>query len=222
MDFSPLFISLKVAVIATIMTIIFGIPTAWFVAKMKKGKGIVDGILTLPMVLPPTVVGFFLLLSIGKNSPIGKFLQIFHISITFTWVAAVLASTVVAIPLMYRTARGAFESIDPNLIYAGQTLGMTNGEIFRKVVLPNTFPGMLAGIVLSFARALGEFGATIMIAGNIPGRTQTMSVAIYSAVQGGDRATAYRWVAVILMMSFATMMAMNRLSARQNSQRRLN
>ncbi|MFA9378653.1 MAG: molybdate ABC transporter permease subunit [Lachnotalea sp.] len=214
MDISPLLISFKVAVTATVITVCTGIPLAWFVAKLKRGKGFIDGVLTMPMVLPPTIVGFFLLLLIGKNGLLGKFLLQFDIILTFTWIAAVLASVIVSFPLMYRTARGAFEAIDQNLIYAGQTLGMSNFEIFRRVVLPNTMSGMTAGIILTFARALGEFGATIMVAGNIPGRTQTMSVAIYAAVQGGHREKAYAWVAVIMVISFGTMMAMNWLSAR--------
>lgn len=217
MDLSPLMISFKVAFTATIITVCTGIPLAWFVAKLKKGKGLIDGIATMPMVLPPTIVGFFLLLLIGKNGPIGKFLLNFNITLTFTWVAAVLASVIVSFPLMYRTARGAFESIDPNLIYAAQTLGMSNFDIFLKIVLPNTVSGMMAGVVLTFARALGEFGATIMVAGNIPGRTQTMSVAIYAAVQGGHREKAYAWVLVIMIISFGTIMSMNWLSSRNKA-----
>lgn len=220
MDISPLLISFKVAVTATIITVCTGIPLAWFVAKLKRGKGLIDGVVTMPMVLPPTIVGFFLLLLIGKNGLLGKLLLQFDIVLTFTWVAAVIASVIVSFPLMYRTARGAFESIDPNLIYAGQTLGMNDFEIFRKVVLPNTISGMMAGIILTFARALGEFGATIMVAGNIPGRTQTMSVAIYSAVQGGHREKAYAWVTVIMVISFGTMMAMNWLSSHSKNKER--
>ncbi|MBA4687229.1 MAG: molybdate ABC transporter permease subunit [Candidatus Galacturonibacter soehngenii] len=215
MNISPLIISFKVACTATILTIILGIPFAWKVANMKKGKGLIDGIATMPMVLPPTIVGFFLLLLIGKNSPFGKFLLQFDITLTFTWIAAVLASVVVSFPLMYRTARGAFEAVDTNLIYAGQTLGMSNFTIFRKVVLPNTMSSILAGVVLTFARALGEFGATIMVAGNIPGRTQTMSVAIYSAVQGGQREQSYAWVAVIMLISFGSIISMNWFSNRE-------
>lgn len=217
MDISPLIISFKVAFTATIITVCIGIPLAWCVANMKKGKGLIDGIATMPMVLPPTIVGFFLLILIGKNSPLGKILLQFNITLTFTWIAAVIASVVVSFPLMYRTARGAFESIDQNLIYAGQTLGMSNLEIFRKVVLPNTATGLMSGVVLTFARALGEFGATIMVAGNIPGRTQTMSVAIYAAVQGGHREQAYAWVTVIMIISFTTIMSINWFSGRSGS-----
>lgn len=215
MDYSPLYISLKIALIATGITVLIGIPLAWYVAaKMKVGKGIIDGILTLPMVLPPTVVGFFLLLTMGKNSLFGRFLLNFDITLTFTWVAGVFASVIVALPLMYRTARGAFESVDHNLIYVGQTLGMSNQKIFARVILPTAFPSIMAGVVLSFARALGEFGATIMVAGNIPGRTQTMAIAVYSAVQGGNRELAYRWVMIILLMSFSGMLLMNWLSSK--------
>lgn len=214
MDIAPLLISFKVAFMATFITIFTGIPIAWFVAKLKRGKGFIDGILTMPMVLPPTIVGFFLLLLIGKNGLIGKFLLQFDIVLIFTWVSAVLASVIVSFPLMYRTARGAFEALDQNLIHAGRTLGMSDFQIFWKVILPNTISGMTAGIILAFARALGEFGATIMVAGNIPGRTQTMSVAIYSAVQGGHREKAYVWVIIILAISFGTMIAMNWLSSR--------
>lgn len=217
MDFSPLWISLKIALTATVITVLIGIPLAWFIAvKVKRGKGFLDGIITLPMVLPPTVVGFFLLLLIGKSSVIGRLFMSIDVTLTFTWIAGVLASVVVALPLMYRTARGAFEAIDKNLIYVGQTLGMSNAAIFLKVILPNTFHSIMAGVVLSFARALGEFGATIMVAGNIPGRTQTMAIAVYSAVQSGNRALAYRWVAVILCLSFAGMMIMNRLTAKHS------
>jgi molybdate transport system permease protein len=215
MDISPLLISFKVAFTATIITVFTGIPFAWFVARLKRGKGFIDGIMTMPMVLPPTIVGFFLLLLIGKNGLIGKLLLRFDLVLTFTWAAAVIASVIVSFPLMYRTARGAFESFDRNLIYAGQTLGMSNLQIFQKIVLPNTIANMMAGIILTFARALGEFGATIMVAGNIPGRTQTMSVAIYSAVQGGHREKAYAWVSVIMVISFGTILAMNWLASQR-------
>lgn len=215
MELSPLWISLKIALTATVFTVLIGIPLAWIVAiRLKRGKGILDGILTLPMVLPPTVVGFFLLLLIGKNSMIGQALLKIDVTLTFTWIAGVFASVVVSLPLMYRTARGAFEAVDKNLIYVGQTLGMSNTEIFVKVVLPNTFHSIMAGVVLSFARALGEFGATIMVAGNIPGRTQTMAIAVYSAVQSGNRELAYQWVFIILLMSFSGMMIMNRLTSK--------
>lgn len=214
MNFSPLIISIKVSVIATIITFFLGIIGARVVVKMKRGKGLVDGIITLPMILPPTVVGFFLLLLFGKNSPLGRLLMNFDISIVFTWVAAVIASTVVSFPLMYRTVRGAFEDVDSDMIAAARTLGLPETKIFWKIIVPNVFPSIMAGTILAFARALGEFGATIMIAGNIPGRTQTMAVAVYTAVQSGNRELAYKWVAIICTISFASMFLMNYITSR--------
>lgn len=208
-DLSPLWISLKVALLATIFTFILGICAARAVVKLKHGQAVIDGLFTLPLVLPPTVVGFFLLLLFGKNSLIGQFFSRFDFSFVFSWQGAVIASTVVAFPLMYRTVRGALEQIDPEYLYAARTLGMTEGKIFRRIIIPIAWPGILAGTILSFARALGEFGATIMIAGNIPGKTQTMSVAVYTAVQAGDRESAYLWVIVIVCFSFVMMIAMN-------------
>lgn len=209
MNLSPLWISLKTASAATLITFFTGIFAAYAVVKLKHFKGIIDGIFTLPMVLPPTVLGFFLLLIFGKNSFLGRFLLEFNITIVFSWTATVISATVVAFPLMYRTTRGAFEQIDMNLVYAAQTLGMSEFKIFWKVIFPNAWCGIAAGTILSFARALGEFGATIMIAGNIPGKTQTISTAVYTAVQAGDRATAYKWVGIILCISFSVMMLMN-------------
>ncbi|MDF2567293.1 MAG: molybdate transporter, permease protein, partial [Oscillospiraceae bacterium] len=187
MDWSPLWITLKSGIIATFITFFLGIFAAYKVYKLRRFQGFVDGILTLPLVLPPTVVGFFLLLIFGKNSLIGRFLLQFDVTIVFSWVATVIASVVVSFPLMYRTARGAFEQIDQNLIYAGQTLGLKESKIFWRILMPMAWPGILGGAVLAFARAIGEFGATIMLAGNIKGKTQSIAVAIYSAVQAGDR-----------------------------------
>ncbi|MEX1307694.1 MAG: molybdate ABC transporter permease subunit, partial [Eubacteriales bacterium] len=175
MDVTPLILSLKVAFLATLFTFILGILAARLTVKMRKGKGFVDGLFTLPLVLPPTMVGFFLLVIFGKNGPFGAFLASLGVSVVFTWTGAVIASTVVAFPLMYRTARGAFEQLDENLLHAGRTLGMSELALFLRVMLPNSIPSIMAGAVLAFARALGEFGATIMLAGNIPGRTQTVS-----------------------------------------------
>lgn len=209
MDYSPLWLSLKVAFIATIFTFILGILAAWLTVKLKRGKGIVDGLFTLPLVLPPTIIGFFLLIIFGKNSFVGQFLSDIGAPVVFTWVGAVIASAVVAFPLMYRTARGAFEQLDQNLLNAGRTLGMTEWTLFMKIMLPNSIPSIMAGAVLAFARALGEFGATIMLAGNIPGRTQTVSVAIYTAVQAGNWDLAYKWMFIIVGISFVTIIAMN-------------
>ncbi len=209
MDFSPLWISMKVAVSATIITFFTGLLAAGLVVSMRRGKSVADSIFSLPMVLPPTVVGFFLLLLFGKNSLLGKFLSWIGVQVLFTWQGAVIAAAVVSFPIMYRTARGALEQVEPDLIAAARTLGMSEFTIFRRVMLPSAWPGVAAATVLTFARALGEFGATIMLAGNIPGRTQTMSVAIYTAVQSGDRTLAYRWVAVIMVISFASVLLMN-------------
>ena len=209
MDFSPLILSIKAAFFATIITFILGIYSAYFTLKLSKLKGIVDGLFTLPLVLPPTVVGFLLLVLLGKNSIIGKFLLNYDITIVFSGIATIIASIVVSFPLMYRTARGAFEQLDINLIYVARTLGLSEHEIFWKIMIPNCFSSIISGTILAFARALGEFGATIMIAGNIPGKTQTMAVAVYSAVQAGNRTLAYKWVSIIVIISFATMILLN-------------
>jgi molybdate transport system permease protein len=213
MDFRPFFITIRVAILATVVTFFLGLLAANFVYKMKRGKGIVDAIFTLPMILPPTVAGFFLLLAFCRNGFIGGFLHSMGIPVVFTWMGAVVASTFVAFPLMYRTARGAFEQIDENVIYAAETLGFSKFKIFWTLKVPMAKAGILAGTVLAFARALGEFGATIMLAGNIPGRTQTMAIAVFSAVSAGNREVAYIWVAILSTMSFAVIMIMNRWSA---------
>ena len=209
MDYSPLFISLKVAIIATIITFVLGLLAARLVVSMKHGKTLLDCIFSLPLVLPPTVVGFFLLLIFGRNSIIGDFLIKIGCSVVFDIKGAVISSVVVSFPLMYRTVRGAFEQVDASYIYAARTLGMREWTIFRKIIIPLSYPGILAATVLSFARALGEFGATIMLAGNIPGRTQTISVAIYTAVQGGNRELAYKWTMIIMAISFVSIVLMN-------------
>ena len=220
MDYSPLWLSLRVAFIATLMTFILGVLAAWLTVKLRRGKGIVDGLFTLPLVLPPTMVGFFLLVIFGKNGFIGQLLSSIGAPVVFTWTGAVIASTVVAFPLMYRTVRGAFEQLDENLLSAARTLGMPERKLFWRVMMPNSIPSILAGAVLAFARALGEFGATIMLAGNIPGRTQTVSVAIYTAVQAGNWELAYRWMIIIVGISFATIILMNWFSSRSSRGKR--
>lgn len=215
MDYSPLLISLKTSIVATFITFVIGVYVAYLVTKLNKFKGIIDGILTLPLVLPPTVVGFFLLVFLGRNGIIGKCLALYDKSIVFTVTAAVIASTVVSLPLMYRTTRGAFEQLDRDIIHVAKTLGLSEHKIFLKIMLPNSFPSIMAGTVLAFARALGEFGATIMVAGNIPGKTQTMSVAVYTAVQAGNRPLAYKWVLVMGVISFVSMIIMNRFERNQ-------
>ena len=214
MELSPLIITLKTSVLATIITFFAGIFLAYEVCKLKRFKGLADAILTLPMILPPTVVGFFLLLMFGKRSTIGKFLLQFDMSLVFTWEAAVISAVVVSLPLMYRTTRGAFEQLDQNIVNAARTLGVSERRIFWRIILPNTRYGILAGTVLAFTRTMGEFGATIMFAGNIPGRTQTMSTAIYSAVQANDYDLAFTWAISLVMLSLFFLLAVNRFSRR--------
>ena len=210
MDFSPLWISLKTAFLATIITSIIGIFISYKMANYKgRGRGFIDGIFTLPLILPPTVIGFFLLLICGKNGFVGKIFMSFNKNIIFSWSATVIAATVVAFPMMYRTCRSAFEQIDKNMISAARTLGLSETKIFFKIAMPLAWPGIIGGLVLSFARALGEFGATLMIAGNIPGKTQTMPVAIFFAVEGGDMNKAMLWVLIIVAISFVMIFLLN-------------
>lgn len=210
MDFSPLWISLKTAFLATIITSIIGIFISYKMANYKgRGRGIIDGIFTLPLILPPTVIGFFLLLLCGKNGFVGKIFMSFNKNIIFSWSATVIAAAVVAFPMMYRTCRSAFEQIDKNMISAARTLGLSEIKIFFKIAIPLAWPGIIGGLVLSFARALGEFGATLMIAGNIPGRTQTMPVAIFFAVESGDMNKAMIWVLIIVAISFIMIFLLN-------------
>ncbi len=209
-DLSPLFISIKCAVISTIITFFIGIIVSYAVANYEgKLKGLIDGILTLPLILPPTVVGFFLLILFGKNGPIGKLLLEFNTTVIFSFSATVISATVVSFPMMYRTARSAFEQIDKNVIYAARTLGLSEFKIFYKVAIPLAFPGIIGGLVLSFARAIGEFGATLMLAGNIPGKTQTMPLAIFFAVEGNDMRTALIWVLIIVSFSLISILILN-------------
>lgn len=209
-DFSPIWISLKTALTATFIVFFLGIAAAWYLANYKgRFKGLIDGLLTLPMVLPPTVAGFFLLLLLGKNGPVGRILFALGTSIIFTWQATVIAAAVVAFPLMYKTARGAFEQIDMNILNAARTLGVSEWTVFWRVSVPLARPGIAAGTVLAFARALGEFGATLMVAGAIPGKTQTIPIAIYFAAEGGEMDKALAWVLLITLISLTVMVLMN-------------
>ena len=192
MEYSPLILSLKTAFYSTIITFFVGIYIAFAVFKIKRFSSIFDIVFTLPLVLPPTVVGFFLLIFFGRNSFIGSIVEKLGFPFIFTLRGAILASFIVSFPLMYRTSKGAFEQIDTNIINAARTLGKSENWIFWRVMLPNSWQSILGGAILSFTRALGEFGATIMIAGNIPNKTQTISLAIYTAVQAGDRESAFR------------------------------
>ena len=210
LELTPIWISLKTAAVSIIITFFLGCAAARFLSGYKgKAKGFLDGLLTLPLVLPPTVVGFGLLILFGKHGPLGKLLLKLGTTIIFSWWATVIAAAVVAFPLMYQTARGAFEQIEPNIENAARTLGASEWDIFWRITVPLAWPGIMAGIILSFARALGEFGATLMIAGNIPGRTQTIPLAIYFAVAAGDNAKALAWVAVILVISMLSILALN-------------
>ena len=208
-DWSPLWISVQVAVLATVCSVILGTALAYGVMKLKKLRPLADAVLTLPLVLPPTVVGFFLLILLGKNSVIGQFFNEIGLPFIFTMRGAVAAAFVVSFPLMYRSARGAMEQMDRQLLYAARTLGANEGKIFFRVLLPNCKSGIFAGTILAFARAMGEFGATIMLAGNIPGKTQTMALAVYTAVQGGNREEAFQWAVIIVLMSAAAILAIN-------------
>ncbi|MEO0888153.1 MAG: molybdate ABC transporter permease subunit, partial [Cyanobacteria bacterium J06648_10] len=187
LDLSPLWISLRIAVLATVITGFLGVGAARFMQDYRgRWRSLLEGFFLAPMVLPPTVLGFVLLLLLGKNGPLGSLLSYAGINVIFTWYAAILTASVVAFPLMYKTTLGAFEQIDSSLHRAARTLGASEFTIFWRITLPLALPGLLAGITLAFARALGEFGATLMLAGNIPGRTQTLPMAIYFAVEGGD------------------------------------
>lgn len=220
LDWSPLYISIKTGVVATIFSFFLGIFAARRVLKAgPKAKAVIDGILTLPMVLPPTVAGFFLLLLFSKRRPIGMFLDTqLNIQVVQSWLGCVIAATVIAFPLMYRNARAAFEQVDVNLIYAGRTLGMSEWKIFWKVVIPAAGPGILSGTILTFARAMGEYGATSMLAGNIPGKTGTISQKIAMVIQDGDYTTAGIWVAIVFVIAFAAIVLMNVLSGKRMKQ----
>lgn len=216
LDWSPLLISLKTGAAATFISFFMGIYAARKVVKASPAKkAILDGILTLPMVLPPTVAGFFLLLLFSRRRPLGILLyEQFDIKVVQTWLGCIIAATVIAFPLMYRNARAAFEQVDVNLIYAGRTLGMSDTKIFWKIILPTAGPGIASGTILTFARALGEYGATSMLAGNIPGKTGTISQKIAMVIQDGDYVTAGVWVAIVIVIAFCVIFLMNLISGK--------
>lgn len=217
LDWSPLFISLKTGVAATIVSFFLGIFAARKAVKASpRKKAVIDGILTLPMVLPPTAAGFFLLLLFSRRRPLGSFLfDQFDLKVVQTWLGCVIAATVIAFPLMYRNARAAMEQIDMNLVYAGRTLGMSDLRIFWTVIMPTAGPGIASGTVLTFARALGEYGATSMLAGNIPGRTGTISQKIAMVIQDGDYLTAGIWVGIVMIITFLIIFLMNLISGKK-------
>ena len=214
-DWYPLWNSLRIAAISSVLIFFLGILCAYYVARLPRLiKGALDVILTLPMVLPPTVCGYFLLLLVGVKRPLGIWLSQFGIRFVMTWYGGVLAATVVAFPLMYRTARGAFEAFDKTLAWSGQTLGLSNTFIFWRIRMPACRQGILAGFVLAFARALGEYGATSMLIGYIKGRTATISTTVYQLYQTNDDG-AFFWVLVDLAISTVVLLAVNMLESRQ-------
>ncbi len=216
MNWFPLWNSLRIAAISCVLVFFAGIACAYYVARLPRWlKGLLDVLLTLPMVLPPTVCGYFLLLVFGVKRPVGAFLLRFGVKFVMTWYGGVLAAMVVAFPLMYRTARGAFEAFDETLGYAGQTLGLSNTYIFWHIRLPACKQGILAGTVLAFARALGEYGATSMLIGYTPGRTATISTTVYQLWRTGDDSGAMQWVLVNLAISTVVLLAVNLLESRQ-------
>jgi len=218
MDLSPIFISMRTASAAIALTFMLGLFVARWIVKLKseKIKMVLDGILTLPLVLPPTVMGFFLIIIFGVNRPVGRFLLDFMgVKIVFSWAATVIAAVVISFPFMYRSARGAFEQVDENLVMAARTLGMSENKIFWKVIMPLALPGVVAGAILAFARGLGEFGATAMIAGNIANRTRTLPLAIYAEVAAGDMNAAAFYVIIVLSISFVIVVSTNYFTMRE-------
>lgn len=222
LDWSPLFVSLKTGVAATIFAFFLGLYAARKAIQARPGvRAVMDGILTLPMVLPPTAIGFFLLLLFSTRRPVGAYLyDTFDIKIVQSWAGCVIAAVVIAFPLMYRNARAAFEQIDVNLIYAARTLGMPEWKIFWRVVLPTAGPGVAGGTVLTFARALGEYGATSMLAGNIAGKTGTVSQKIAMVISDGDFLTAGVWAGIVIFIAFVIVTVMNIIQGRSQKHRK--
>ena len=209
-DLSPLWISLKVSLLATIVTFGLGTIVAYKMYHYRgKARSLIEGLLIAPLILPPTVVGFILLVLLGKNGVLGQFLNQWNLGLVFTWYAAILAAIVVSFPLMYRAALGAFEQIDSLLLDVAKLEGASEIAVFWYIALPLAMPGILAGTVLTFARALGEFGATLMIAGNIPGQTQTMPMAIYFAVEAGAIQEGWFWTIIVVCISLVGIIVVN-------------
>ena len=222
MDWYPLWNSMRIAAISTIVVFFLGILAAYYIAKLPRVlKGILDVILTLPLVLPPTVVGYLLLRVLGPRHTIGAWvLETFNLRLVMTWWSAIFATIIVIFPLMYRTARGAFESFDETLAYSGQTLGMSNTRIFWRIRMPCCRQGILAGTVLAFARALGEYGATSMVAGYTPGKTATISTTVYQLWRTNDDALAFKWVMVNIAISAIVLLAVNLLEKKDRTSKR--
>ena len=221
MDWYPLWNSLRIAGISTVIIFFVGIAAAYYIAKAPRAvKGVLDVILTLPLVLPPTVVGYLILRVLGPKRVVGSFfLAVFGLKLTMTWWSAIFATVVVIFPLMYRTARGAFEAFDETLAYSGQTLGLSNSYIFWRIRMPYCRQGILAGTVLAFARALGEYGATSMVAGYTPGRTATISTTVYQLWRTNEDALAFKWVLLNVAISAVVLLTVNMLERRNHRQK---
>jgi molybdate transport system permease protein len=217
-DWFPLLLSLRVALLSTAVVAVAGVALGWLLARKRfPGREVLDALVTLPLILPPTVLGYYLLVLLGRNSPFGRLVeQLTGGPLVFTWRGAVVAAAVGALPLMVKTARASVASVEREYEDAARTLGKTEWQVFARVTLPLASRGLLAGVILSFARALGDFGATLMVAGNIPGRTQTAAVAIYDATQSGRDTTAALLVVVLSAVAFSLLYLTNRLSARDN------
>ena len=210
MDFSPILLSLETSVVATAVVAFAGtVAAAWRIRRRGIAFELLDGLFLLPLVLPPTVVGFLLLLALGRANWLGSLLYDWGLRLVFSWPATVIAATVTTFPLMYMTGRAALEQVDAPLLEAARTLGAGEGRVFREILLPLAWPGLAAGMVLTFARALGDFGATLILAGNIPGKTQTLPLAIFFAVEAGDTGEAVRWSLVTVGISLAALGALN-------------
>lgn len=220
MDWFPLYNSLRIAAIACTVVFFLGIFSAYYIARLPRViKGVLDVVLTLPMVLPPTVCGYFLLIIFGSKRPVGQFLAQWGIRFSMTWYGGILAAAVVAFPLMYRTARGAFESFDETLAWSGKTLGLSNTFVFWRIRMPACKQGIIAGTVLAFARALGEYGATSMLIGYTPGRTATISTTVYQLWRTNDEGGAFRWVLVNLAISTVVLLCVNLLERKKQAGR---
>ena len=216
MNWFPLWNSLRIAAISCALVFFLGIFAAYYIAKLPRAvKGVLDVLLTLPMVLPPTVCGYFLLLAFGTRRPLGMLLSELGVQLVMTWYGGIFAAALVAFPLMYRTARGAFEAFDQTMAHSAQTLGLSNAFIFWRIRMPVCRQGILAGTVLSFARALGEYGATSMVVGYIPNRTATISTTVYQLWRTNDEAGAFRWVLVNMGISVVVLLTVNMLEGRQ-------
>lgn len=214
MNWMPVYLSLKIAFYATLFTALFGIPLGWLLARRKfPGSSLLSTFVMLPMVLPPTVLGYYLLVMIGRQSIIGRWMQdVLQINLVFTWQGAVLAAAIVSLPLMVRAVQASIDSVDKNTEDVARTLGKSEAAVFFRITLPLAWQGIIAGLVLTFARAMGEFGATLMVAGNIPGKTQTLSIAIYDAVQGGNYEQANFLVVLISAITIISLLCLNQFT----------